>query len=111
MKPGNIILTSLTQADGKMKIRPALILKEMPKFHDLLICGVSSKINNHVQGFDEIIRTTDYDFKASGLLQESLIRLGFISVMPLKDIYGSIGKISDERYAKLLTNLINFLKK
>lgn len=111
MKPGNIILTSLPQTDGHTKMRPALVLKEMPKFHDLMICGVSSNIRNFIEGFDEIIGTADIDYKESGLVQESLIRLGFISVMPLKDIHGSIGKIADDRYERLLTNLINYLRK
>ena len=40
MKEGNIILTAIIQADGQSKKRPALILRKLPKFDDLLICGV-----------------------------------------------------------------------
>ena len=82
----------------------------MPKFHDLLICGISTNIQNYVKDFDEIVKSTDYDYKESGLVQESLIRLGFLTVLPVKDIHGSIGKISDKRYSILMTNLVNYLK-
>jgi len=111
MKAGDLVLTSLPQADGRLKLRPALVLKEMPLFHDLLICGISTNIRNCINDFDEIIRLSDDDYKKSGLLQESLIRLGFLTVMPVKDIHGSIGKISGERYTRLLNNLVNYLKK
>jgi mRNA interferase MazF len=33
MKEGNIILTPIPQANGEIKNRPALILREMPKYH------------------------------------------------------------------------------
>lgn len=109
MKEGDIILTALLQADGKQKLRPALILRIMPLYNDLLLCGISSKIANYCEGFDEIITGKDKDFKNSGLNQDSLIRLGFLCVIPKKDIPGSIGNISSERYKKLINNLADYL--
>ncbi len=41
MREGNIILTSILQANGEIKNRPVLILREMPKFQDFLVCGIS----------------------------------------------------------------------
>ncbi len=35
MKEGNIILTPIPQVNGEIKNRPALILKEMPKYQVL----------------------------------------------------------------------------
>ncbi len=31
IKPGNIVLINMIQSDGNFKLRPALILKELPK--------------------------------------------------------------------------------
>ncbi len=42
MKEGDVILTPVPQADGTIKIRPAVILREMPPYKDFLVCGVST---------------------------------------------------------------------
>ncbi|MEK7398145.1 MAG: type II toxin-antitoxin system PemK/MazF family toxin [Candidatus Poribacteria bacterium] len=109
MNQGDVILTPVPQADGRLKNRPAIILREMPSYGDLLVCGVSTQLHQCVKDFDEIISTTDRDFKASGLLAESLIRLGFLSVLPRNRILGSIGAISPERHKRLLKTLSDYL--
>lgn len=109
MKQGNVILTPVPQSDGKLKNRPAVILREMPSYGDLLVCGISTQLHQHVKGFDEIISPVNEDFKSSGLLSESLIRLGFLSVLPCSRILGSIGTISSERHKRLLKNLSDYL--
>ena len=110
MRQGDVILTPVPQADGKLKNRPAIILKEMPPYGDLLVCGVSTQIHHYVKGFDEIISSEHKDFKSSGLLSKSLIRLGFLAVLPRSRIMGSIGSISPERHKRLLKTLSDFLK-
>ena len=42
MKEGDVILTPVPQADGKVKDRPAIVLREMPPYWNLLVCGVST---------------------------------------------------------------------
>ena len=42
MKEGDIILTPLMQADGMMKNRPALLLRELPPYGDFLTCGITT---------------------------------------------------------------------
>jgi mRNA interferase MazF len=111
MKEGDVVLTPVPQADGKIKNRPAIILREMPPYRDLLVCGVSTQLHQQVKGFDEIILPTDTDFPLSGLLSESLIRLGFLAVLPSKSIAGSIGAISSKRHQRLLKTLSNYLVK
>ena len=100
-----MVLTPIPQADGTVKNRPAIILREMPPFRDLLVCGVSTQLHQEVQGFDELISPSDADFKSSGLVAESLIRLGFLAVLPRNNIMGTIGSISYERHKRLLKNL------
>lgn len=55
MKAGNIVLTTIPQADGRPKNRPALLLCTMPPFGDALVCGISTQLRQEVAGFDEMI--------------------------------------------------------
>ena len=109
MKQGDVVLTPVPQADGKLKNRPAIILREMPSYGDLLVCGISTQLHQFVKGFDEIISLGDEDFKSSGLLSKSLIRLGFLVVLPRSRILGSISAISFERHKRLLKTLSEYL--
>jgi len=109
MKESDVILALLPQADGTMKRRPAIVLREMPPFNDFLLCGVSTQLHQLVDDFDEIIALSDDDFATSGLKTDSLIRLGFLTVLPRKDIIGSIGSIAEKRHRRLLENLSNYL--
>jgi mRNA interferase MazF len=109
MREGQVILTALPQADGRVKPRPALALREMPGYGDLLVCGVSTQVHLLVPDFDELITGEDEDFAASGLLADSLIRLGFLAVLPKKLIMGSIGAIAPQRHRRLLGRLSDYL--
>ena len=111
MKQGDVILTPVPQVDGKLKSRPAVILREMPSYGDLFVCGISTQLHQYVKGFDEMISPDDEDFKASGLLSKSLIRLGFLAVLPRSRILGSIGAISSRRHKHLLKTLSEYLLK
>lgn len=109
MNEGDVILTPMPQADGNVKNRPAVMLREMPLYGDILVCGVSTQLHHYVQGFDEIVTPTDADFTSSGLVAASLIRLGFLAVLPPQTIAGAIGSIASERHRRLLEALSNYL--
>jgi mRNA interferase MazF len=109
MKEGDVILTPIPQADGNVKHRPAVILREMPPFRDMLVCGVNTQLHHYVQGFDEIITPEDADFASSGLIAASLIRLSFLAVIPQRGIAGSVGSIAPERHQRLLKALSMYL--
>ena len=109
MNEGDIILTPLPQADGRVKNRPAVALRELPPYGDLLVCGVSTQVHQLVSGFDELIIRADADFSTSGLLADSVIRLGFLAVLPRKSILGNIGAISPQRHRRLLHRLSAYL--
>ncbi|MCW9680103.1 type II toxin-antitoxin system PemK/MazF family toxin [Dolichospermum planctonicum UHCC 0167] len=111
MKECNIVLTPVPQANGGIKNRPALILKEMPKYQDFLVCGISTQLKQYIANFDEIISPEDEDFQSSGLVSQSVIRLSFLTVIYRNSIIGSIGKISTERHQRLLENLSQYLVK
>ncbi len=104
-----MILTPLPQADGRVKPRPAIALREMPRYGDFLVCGVSTQVHLLIADFDELITSQDEDFTGSGLLADSLIRLGFLAVLPRKHLMGSIGAISPQRHRRLLKRLSDYL--
>lgn len=109
MNEGDVILTPVPQADGIIKNRPAIFLREMPPYRDVLACGVSTQLRQQVKGFDEVIQSSDPDFRESGLPSASLIRLGFLAVLPRSAVVGSIGAISSERHKRLLKKLSDYL--
>jgi mRNA interferase MazF len=109
MKEGDVVLAPIPQADGRAKHRPVIFLREMPPYRDLLVCGVSTQLRQQVKDFDEIIAPSDSDFAASGLLAESVIRLGFLAVLPRINVAGSIGAISAARRVRLLKTLCDYL--
>lgn len=111
MTEGDTVLMPLPQADGTIKNRPAVLLREMPPFTDLLVCGISTQLRQEVKGFDELVSPNDTDFSSSGLVRESLIRLGFLAVVPQSKVAGKIGSISTERHKRLLENLSAYLIK
>ena len=111
MREGELVLALLPQADGQSKNRPALFLRALPPFGDALLCGVSTQLAREVKGFDEVITASDADFSSRGLVAASLFRLGFLAVIPVNQLVGSIGHISTERHQRLLRNLGEYLLK
>ena len=81
----------------------------MPPYRDFLVCGVSTQLDKEVRGFDEVISDTDEDFQSSGLRTSSLVRLGFLAVLPSRQIIGAIGSISSTRHGILLKTLSDYL--
>ncbi len=105
MTESDVALARLPQADGLVKLRPVLLLRTLPPFGDWLVCGISSQLQHHVPGFGEIIDSSHSDFGRSGLKSASLFRLGFLAVLPVGQLAGSIGTISPDRHTRLLLQL------
>jgi len=109
MSASDVVLTPIPQADGRVKNRPVIVPASMPPYGDLLVCGVSTQVHQEVVGFDERIGPEDADFAASGLKASSLIRLGFLAVLPTDRVLGAIGSIDKTRHARLLERLSQHL--
>jgi mRNA interferase MazF len=109
MKEGDVVLVAMPQADNIVKNRPVVFLREMRPFGDALVCGVSTQTKHMVADFDEIVSDKDGDFDSSGFVEPSLIRLGFLAVVPINKIAGSIGAISSARHRRLLEKLSGYL--
>ena len=110
MKASDIALTILPQ-DEKRKRRPVLILTKMPGFGDFLVCAISTQLHQFIRGFDLILEKEDPFFSETGLLENSLIRLSNLAVIPSQDIVGAIGKLEMSKFTALITNLTTHLLK
>lgn len=109
IEEGSVVVAPLLQADEMVKSRPAIILRNLPAYQDVLVCGLSTQLQQYVPNFDEIISPSDDDFEQSGLVYRSLIRLGFLVAIPRKRVLGIIGSISVERHTRLLSKLSEYL--
>ncbi len=67
MKEGDVVIIPMPQSDASVKNRPAVLLREMPPFGDMLVCGLSAQLHQAAKDFDEIIATKDADYSISGL--------------------------------------------
>ena len=108
MKPGDIVLTIIPQ-DNHQKRRPVLILKILPKFNDLLVCAISTQLHQFVPNFDIELKGADKAFANSGLVSDSIFRLGSLAVLSTSDVIGTIGFLEKNLHRTLLQNLSNFL--
>jgi mRNA interferase MazF len=109
MKEGDIVLINLPQSGGGSKLRPALILKQLPKYNDFLVCGISTQINQYIKDVDEVLDENDINFKQTGLHKTSLVRIFFLAVVSSQNISGTIGTIPGMLHKDLLQRLAKFL--
>ncbi len=49
MKEGDVVIVAMPQANGSVKNRPTIIIREMPPFQDMLVCGVSTQLHQEVK--------------------------------------------------------------
>lgn len=110
MKEGDVLLAALPQVDGIVKLRPVVFLHRMPPFQDFLVCGITTQLQQSAPELDELITPADPDFRPSGLKAASLIRLGYLAVLPGSEFEGRIGSLSPVRLGRLLTRLSDFLR-
>lgn len=109
MKEGDIVLIDVPQSGGGSKLRPALILRQLPKYNDFLVCGISSQISQYVKDFDEILNEQDVNFKQTGLRNTSVIRIFFLAVISSQNISGAIGNIPAKLQKDILQRLAKFI--
>lgn len=100
---------AITKKGIQIKSRPGICLRKLPgNYQQFLVCGISSQTHQYIKGFDEIVKRSD-DNLAALKSDPSVIRLGFLSWVPINQIEGSIGSISKERHRRLLGRLSKYL--
>lgn len=86
-------------------VRPAICLRKMPKYGDLLVCAVSTQLDQCIEGFDVIVDpSTD-----TGIIRKSVIRLSCLGRVEAHESPGRIGTISVPLHRRLLKNLSEYL--
>ena len=105
-----IIVTVFPQ-DIQKKLRPALVLREFPKYGDVLICGITSQMHQFIKGFDLMLDEKHADFIKTGLKYPGIARLNMLTMVPISSINGAIGEISVTTHRKLLKKLSDYLIK
>ena len=72
---------------------------------------VSSRLDQEIAGFDEVVRPRDGDFEQSGLKVASLIRIGRLAVVNVHILAGRIGEIDGERLSRIKRKLVDWIGK
>ncbi len=106
---GDIVVARLPQADGGAKLRPVMLLRELPGFGDFLVCGVSSQFHQAIQGFDIVLDAGAEDFAITGLRVSSVVRLAFLAVVPVVNMKRHLGRIAPNVLEVLQKNLAQHL--
>ena len=111
MRPGDVVLIRLPQfAGGPSKLRPALVLALLPgSYQNVLICGISTQLEELQPDWDELIGPEDADFRDSGLHRASAIRLSYLYAAHSQELVGAIGWIARERLTRILKRLVGVL--
>jgi mRNA interferase MazF len=109
---GQIVLFRFPQTDqAEGKLRPALLLRKLPGQHnDWLLCMVSSRLDQAIGGFDEIIAPGDPDFRNSGLKIASLVRIGRLAVVSGNIPVGKIGQVDSLRLSRIKQKLSQWIQ-
>jgi len=112
IKEGQIVLFRFPQADLQNgKLRPALIIRKLTgRYNDWPICMISTKLDQEIPGFDEMITLSDSDFAVSGLKVPSLIRISRLAVVNGDILLGEIGQIDNVRLNRIKQNLSSWLQ-
>jgi mRNA interferase MazF len=110
-RAGEVVVINYPFSDlSQAKLRPALLLGKLPGEHDdWLVCMISSRVRQQIDGFDEVVKTDDADFGQSGLKAASVIRIGRLLVVEGKLLPGSLGSISTERLQRVRSRLAAWL--
>ncbi|MEA2707804.1 MAG: mRNA interferase MazF [Phycisphaerales bacterium] len=112
MTPGDVLLIRLQLANATApKLRPALLLADLPgPYQNLLVCGISTQVQQIVRDWDEVLAPGQPDYAASGVRRASAIRLSYLYAATSGEVAGRIGRIEDQRLHRLRDRLIDRLR-
>ncbi len=109
---GQIVLFRFPQTDQEAgKLRPALVLRKLPgQYDDWLICMISSRLEQGIMDFDEVITHGDVDFDESGLKMPSLLRISRLAVVNGEILLGKLGQVEDRRLVRIKQRLSEWVR-
>jgi len=110
MEEGRVVRVAFQQADGEVKLRPAVVLKNLPTGPDLVVCAVSGKLHRYMQGVDILVDEPHSDFPGMGLPFPSLIRSAYLTTVPLTAVQDEIGSVGKDTLHRILAQLTTYLQ-
>ena len=76
----------------------------------MLLCGISTQLQNLHPNWDELIQSNDADFPSSGLHRDSAIRLSYLYPAEPGEVAGVIGNIDPTRLQRFRQRLSDHLR-
>lgn len=110
MEEGRVVRVAFQQADGQVKLRPAVVLKRLAEGPDLLVCAISSKLHREMPGVDIVVDAGHADFRSMGLPFPSLIRSAYLTTVPLTAVQDPIGSVDPATLARILGRIATYLQ-
>ena len=110
MEEGRVVRVAFQQADGAIKLRPAVVLKQLSAESDLLVCAISSKVHREMPGVDIVVYQQHPDFAAMGSPFPSLIRCAYLTTVSMSAVQDPIGEVRPETLKNILDRLTTYLK-
>lgn len=93
------------------KFRPALVVAVVPgRYPDLLLALISSRIEQAIPDFDEIIELLAEDYGETGLKVRSVVHLARLATVDSAVINARLGNISSERLIRVRKRLSDWLQ-
>ncbi len=104
MKRGKIVLTPFPFTDlTANKVRPAVIVSDSNRIgKDVILAFISSVFDiSNLLPTDELWRTTEADFKLTGLKKDSVFKMDKLATVEDSIILGEIGEVPLQLQTKL----------
>lgn len=110
MTPGDVVLARVPEGPlVDRKPRPALVVASLPALvPTVLLCGISSRIDNRLDGWDLLLNPDHPDFGPSGLHVSSVIRPSWIASFPDVGLR-RLGRVGDATLAEIRSRIISTL--
>lgn len=108
---GDIVLIRYPNTDGSQgKRRPAVLVKRVGNnFGDWIVCMVSTRLHQCIEGLEVVITAEEPDFSATGLRADSLLRTSRLAVVSESIFELELGKLSPQRLREVKERLANWV--
>ena len=106
-EPGEIVLVALpTAGGGSLKLRPALVLCQLPgPTQTLLLAAISTSNLPLVENWDIQVDTDEPWFAGTGLHRTSAVRMSYLYASTESEIVGVVGSLPRNVHADLVRRL------
>lgn len=111
VKAGDVILIDFPFTVPKQsKVRPAVIITETKdKYHDLIICAISSVLPEKLSEREILISKKNPAFPSTGLRVDSVIKIDRIATLRQADVITQLGSCTTELWNEVVDKFRNLV--